>query len=162
PVTPPVTPLTLLVDALGVTEPAVYLQAENVFQYDFANDFWFARVDRAGSGEAGEAVQAFVHEAASETQAQALLTRLLDEHQYDYTTVEAATTSDWQPHWHLLRHRFLDSLFAVARAGRYLYGVEKAPAAEPAARLMQRLDAHLATVARVPSGPSGPSVAGQR
>jgi hypothetical protein len=107
----------------------VAYQPVNVFQFDFAKDFWFGRLP----GE--KQARWFLHRATGADVAAELYERLLTEQRFDYETVSE------QEQRTVLRHRFLKNWFAMVLDGPMLYGVENAPTQavlEPAlARLAQ-------------------------
>lgn len=126
--------------AAGAEEAGISYQAENVFQYGFARDFWFGALPQAG-GDDGPPPRLFVHRAAAPGEAEALAGRILAEHAYDYTTEgQAGPEADDAT---LLRHRFLGTFFALARSGAVLYGVEEAPDPAAAGGALQRLQGAL-------------------
>ena len=120
----------LLRQRLGIAEADIQFQESNVFQYDFAQRFWFAD---AGIGDA----RLFVHVADSATAAQDLVTALVAEHGYEYDQLESDSS------YRLFRHRYLGSFFAVARRGNYVYGVENSPDSAATAALLGRISGHL-------------------
>jgi hypothetical protein len=105
----------LLRQRLGIAEVDIQFQESNVFQYDFAQRFWFAD---AGTGNDA---RLFVHIADSASDAQDLVAALIEEHGYEYDRLESDAP------YILFRHRFLGSYFAVARHAQTVYGVEKSP-----------------------------------
>ncbi|MGF1525522.1 MAG: DUF6599 family protein [Candidatus Competibacterales bacterium] len=123
--------LTILRDTLEIPAELTAFQGENVFQFDFAQDFWFGRY----SADTEERL--FVHQAPSATTAEQLYTLLLDEQSFDYQRLDAQGMA-------LLEHNFLgDNYFAVARSGQYIYGVENAPSPDRAQAVLARLAAAL-------------------
>ena len=105
----------LLSQRLGIAEADIQFQENNVFQYDFAQRFWF------GNAGIGGDARLFVHIADSTTDAKDLISALVQEHGYEYDQLESAGT------YRLFRHRYLGTYFAVAQRGNYIYGVEKSP-----------------------------------
>jgi hypothetical protein len=107
-------PYTLLTDTMGLGFDEVTYQKTNVFQYDFLTDVWFGAV--GGEGD----VRYFLHEAGDEDRSAGLFRRLLDEQSYEYEVLERETDRVY------LRHRFLSTVFALARNGDVLFGVDGA------------------------------------
>ncbi len=105
----------LLRDGLGFGEAAIQFQESNVFQYDFAERFWFA--DPGIDANA----RLFLHVASDADAARALLDALLEEQAYEYQRL------DEDQERVVFRHEFLNTYFVVARAGRYLYGLDNMP-----------------------------------
>jgi hypothetical protein len=102
-----------------------------VFQYDFAQRFWF------GNAGIGGNARLFVHIADSATEADDLIAALVEEHGYEYDQLESEGT------FTLFRHRYLGSYFAVAQRGNYIYGIEKSPDTAAIAALLGRISEHL-------------------
>ena len=121
----------LLSQRLGIAETDIQFQESNVFQYDFAQDFWFGK---AGIG--GDA-RLFIHIADSAGAAGDLLASLAEEHSYEYDELESEGSHT------LFRHRFLGSYFAVAQRGKYIYGVEESQDPAPIAALLGRISEYL-------------------
>lgn len=117
----------LLNERLGIAETDIQFQENNVFQYDFAQRFWFGN-----AGSVGDA-RLFVHIADTPAKAEKLLTALAEEHSYEYDRMQ----SDYA--YTLFRHRYLGTYFAVARRGRHLFGVEKSPNAAALPELLERI-----------------------
>jgi len=121
----------LLNQRLGIAEADIQFQENNVFQYDFAQRFWF------GNAGIGGDARLFVHIADSVTDAKDLIAALVEEHGYEYDQLESAGT------YRLFRHRYLGSYFAVARSDNYIYGIEKSPDTTAIAALLERISGHL-------------------
>jgi hypothetical protein len=103
---------------MGIPFDRIAFEKSSVFQYDFANDFWFA------SPIEGEDQRYYVHEAESAEAAQALMDQLLQEQLFEYDLVEEADASV------TLKHKFLDTYMTIERSENVIYGVEGAPAEE--------------------------------
>jgi hypothetical protein len=112
---------------LGVPFAQIGYQAVNVFQYRFAESFWFGKPD-AASDE-----RLFIHEAESADAAEALFGRLHDELLADYKTVPSEAGEV------LLQHNFLDTFFSLMREDEMVFGVERASSREGAVLAMARL-----------------------
>jgi hypothetical protein len=121
----------LLNRGLGIAEADIQFEEGNVFQYDFAQRFWFA------DAGAGNDARLFVHIADSATDAEDLMTAMVGEHSYEYDRLDSDAA------YSLFRHRYLGSYFAVARQGHTLYGVEKSPDPATTAAALERLSRHL-------------------
>jgi hypothetical protein len=121
----------LLNQKLGIAEADIQFQESNVFQYDFAQRFWF------GDAGIGNDARLFIHIADSASDAQDLMTALVAEHSYEYDQLESDAT------YSLFRHRYLGSYFAIARRGHYVYGIEKSPDAAAVAASLERISGHL-------------------
>jgi hypothetical protein len=104
----------LLLD-LNIEPADIRHQAVNVFQYDFATDFWFGKPQKTDQTEV------FVHRAESKERALELLTRILEEHQYEYQMIRRTENLA------LLQHNFLDSYFIIATQDSFVFGADKTP-----------------------------------
>lgn len=131
--TPADTPagFALLNQRLGLPEAAIQFQESNVFQYDFAQRFWFGDAGLGGDS------RVFVHIADDSAAADELVAALLEEQRYDYEDVE--NDGDVA----VLRHRFLKTYFVITRRGHYVYGMEKLPATEAVADWLDRIGENL-------------------
>lgn len=112
--------MTLLTDGVGIDFAGLEYVREDVFQYAFAKEFWFGRPNPDGNA------RYFVHQAASEDEAQALIDQILAEHQYDYTSVETDSVAS------VLQHNFLKNYFSISTAGSFVVGMERAETQEEA------------------------------
>ncbi len=116
--------LRILTQGMGVAQQNVSFQKSNVFQFDFANDFWFGSLEQDG------AARLFVHAADSAAAASALMEAILEEQSADYRPVgsEADGTT--------LQHTFLSTYFAIGQRGRFVFGVENLPDREAVGPIM--------------------------
>lgn len=89
-------------------------EKQDVFQYEFASDFWFGRPG------APDGARIFIHEAADEAAADELYSLFLEEQKYENEVINEDAQNA------LLKHEFLDTLFGLVRDGRYVYGVDNA------------------------------------
>ena len=105
----------ILNKALGVDSRHITFQRKNVFQFDFTEDFWFARPDPAGT------MRLFFHESSSPEQSLILLEELIAEQSYDFEIKEQ------QKDHILMWHPYLKNWFSLQRSGLYLFGVENGP-----------------------------------
>jgi hypothetical protein len=105
-------PFVILARDMGVAFQDIGYRKSDVFQYDFAKDFWFG-----GMGGDSEA-QVFVHKAKSAEAAKAMYDQIVEEHQWDYEVIEQNETDA------LYTHEFLKTFNTVNHLGSYVYGVE--------------------------------------
>ncbi len=104
--------LAILSRAMGIPEQKVSFQKRNVFQFDFAENFWFGRLQE------DEGARLFIHAATTEADASALLDAIVEEQKADYHLLES--TEDRTT----LQHAFLSTYFSIGRRGRYIFGVD--------------------------------------
>lgn len=117
----------LLNQRLGIPESEIQFQEDNVFQYDFAQKFWF------GNAGLDDDARLFVHIADDSASANNLVTALLEEHSYEYDELEG--DGDYR----LFRHRYLGTFFVVAQQGRYVFGAEKLADTTAVTTLLERI-----------------------
>ncbi len=103
---------SILQTGLGIVPERISYQRHNVFQYDFARDFWFGRLAPEG------AERVFIHAAPSADEAEQLYEQILMEQAYEYKSID---TGDNQV---ILRHEYLRNYFVIARQGRFVFGAE--------------------------------------
>lgn len=128
--------MDLLSVGLGIPFERIAFQKENVFQYDFLEEFWF------GVPESGRDLRVFLHGEVDASAAGALLTRLVEEQSGEYEILERGE------HHALLRHEFLGSFFAAGTRGRMLYGLEHAQDEATARAWIRRLEEVIGEKAR--------------
>ena len=121
----------LLNQRLGIAETDIHFQDSNVFQYDFAQRFWF------GSAGLGGDARLFVHIADTSAEAEDLVAALVEEHRNEYDEVESDGA------YTLFRHRYLGTYFVITQRGHYVYGVEKLPDTETVTALLERISESL-------------------
>ena len=114
-------PYRLLTDRIGVAFEQISYVRDNVFQYDFLTGFWFAPL------HPGQGARIFLHQAGSADEAAARFAGLVEEQAYEY---ELQVN---EPERAVLRHEYLNTIFAVSRRGDLIYGVDGA--GDPAAAL---------------------------
>lgn len=124
--------LAILRDKLGIPEERISFQAENVFQYDFAHDFWF------GQPDADHDAQVFVHQTNASAEATTLLGELEAELVYDYD-VEPTDTTDVK----VFKHKFLGTFMAIAVNDATLFGIENSATAAGALDAVGKFQAAL-------------------
>ncbi len=121
----------LLNKRLGIAESDIHFQENNVFQYDFAQRFWF------GNAGLGGDVRLFVHIADTVTAAEKLISALVEEHSHEYQELESDDP------YTLFQHRYLNTYFVVAQRGPYVFGIENSPNIEPLTALLERISENL-------------------
>jgi hypothetical protein len=124
----PPAPYALLTQELNVSPELIEYRRDNVFQYEFANDFWFGPVADAGDA------RYFVHESVDAGAAAALYGKLLAEQKWEYAVVEEGERRA------VLEHEYLNTFFAISRLENLLVGIEKAPSGEVVRRQLDRLE----------------------
>jgi len=121
----------MLTKGLGVPFEAIAYQPVNVFQYRFAQRFWFAEL------EGTDGARMFVHTAESPAAAGELFDKLQGELLDDYDSQESAPTRA------LLRHKFLETHFGLMQEGVMVFGVERHPEREGLTSALERLQTAL-------------------
>jgi hypothetical protein len=121
----------LLNERLEIAEADIQFQESNVFQYDFAQRFWFADAGLGGDS------RIFVHIAEDSAGAQRLLAMLLEEQRYEYDEMESDGA------YATFRHRFLKTFFVIMRRGRFVYGMEKLPDTAAVETWLERIGENL-------------------
>ena len=116
-----------LLQDLDIKPTEIRHQAVNVFQYDFAKDFWFGKPDTTHQTEV------FVHRAETKNNALQLLTRILEEHQYEYQIIRRTENLA------VLQHNFLKSYFIIALQDSFLFGADKTPDQETSFQLLEMI-----------------------
>jgi hypothetical protein len=116
----------VLSESLNIPEDAIAFSAQNVFQFDFASNFWFGNLaDSEG--------RVFVHLAGSAMAAQELYGQLLVEFEFDYALVEQLQNGV------LLKHRFLNNFLVMQTQGAYLFGAENMTDRDALPQLLSQL-----------------------
>lgn len=105
----------VLRDVLEVPFEGIAFEKSDVFQYQFAQNFWFGVPDIQAD------LRYYIHEASDEAAAIELFDLLLENHLFDYDEVER--TDDTV----ILKHKFLDTRLAMKRTGALLFGFDGAP-----------------------------------
>lgn len=121
-------PYRLLTGPLGVGFEQIAYIRDNVFQYDFLSEFWFAPLD--GGGEA----RIFLHQAGSDDEAANQFGSLVEEQSYEYELKVS------EPENAVLQHEYLKTIFAVRRRGDMIYGVDGAGDPGTASAALDRLE----------------------
>jgi hypothetical protein len=99
---------------MNIDPDRITYQGINVFQFDFAKDFWFGQVDP------DKPTRLFVHQAGTPEEAIRLFDQIVTEQGYDYEIKEQRNE------YALMQHSFLKTYFAVKHKGPFVFGVEKA------------------------------------
>jgi len=107
---------TVLRDVLGIPFAGIWFEKSDVFQFQFATDFWFGKPD------IGQDLRYYIHKAESDEAARTLFDQLLESNLYDYD--EVLRTGDSV----ILNHKFLDTRLAMKRTGTLVFGFDGAPA----------------------------------
>ena len=108
-------PLMVLAEGLGVAFQDIEYVVQDVFQYDFVQDFWFGKPDPATG------LRFYVHEAEGGAEASALFERILNEHiEYEMGYVGREGNNA------LFKHEFLNTYNTLNQTGPYVYGLEGA------------------------------------
>jgi hypothetical protein len=121
-------PYALLTQELGADPAQLEYRRSNVFQYDFASEFWFAPVK--GEGKA----RYFIHESGDVAAAAELYRRLLEEQKWEHAVVKEDGERV------ILKHEFLGTFFALSRVNNLLMGIEVAATSDAARRHLDRLE----------------------
>jgi hypothetical protein len=119
-------PYDILTNRLGISAEEIEYRKDNVFQYDFAGEFWFAPLG-------GSQARYFVHQAEDAAAAAALYDRLVEEQKWEFSVAEESDRHV------LLRHEYLGTFFGLGRSGPFIFGVDAAPDREVALRSLDRL-----------------------
>lgn len=119
--------MVLLSDGLDVAFQDIEYKPEDVFQYDFASDFWFGASPFHSQG------RYYIHEAAATADAAALFEQILEEHLYDYTLVSREGNNA------LLKHEFLKTYFTLNQQDRFVFGIDGPATEDDAAAALNAL-----------------------
>ncbi|MCG8338904.1 MAG: hypothetical protein MJE63_30720 [Proteobacteria bacterium] len=122
----------ILTEKLKINPAFISYQNKNVFQFDFARHFWFGTPDPGSSG------RVFIHRLAEGGQEPGLLSRLVQEQQYDYKTIRST------PNFAVMQHLYLKTWFVIRQEGSVIYGVEKMKNVDVAQQYIQQTSAILA------------------
>ena len=116
-----------LLQDLNIEPADIRHQAVNVFQYDFAKDFWFGKPDITNQAEV------FIHRAESKYIALQLLSRILEEHQYEYQILRETENLA------VLQHNFLKTYFIIAVQDSFIFGADKTPDQDTSFHLLEMI-----------------------
>ncbi len=117
----------ILNEKMKISPERITYQQDNVFQYDFAKNFWF------GQFEADDAGRVFIHQDMSLEQTKILFEKILEEQSYDYQIVEKSDTRV------VMFHEYLKNYFVIGYQGTYLFGAENIKNQEQLVQLMENL-----------------------
>jgi len=106
--------LKIFKEQLKIPEKSITHLRNNVFQFDFARDFWFGRP------EDNVPTRLFLHISDSAESAKKLYDQIVEEQSYDFKVVE--TTPDHIVMW----HEFLKTYFVIGHHNHSIYGLENA------------------------------------
>jgi len=115
-------------ERLKIPFARITYEKSDVFQYDFAHDFWFARP------ESDSDLRYYVHEADSAENAQALFAELYKNHLYDYSSASENQGCA------VLKHNYLGSFMALCRKLNVVFGVEGAPDPATVEKTLEHLE----------------------
>ena len=117
----------ILNDGLGIDFLQIGYKKSDVFQYDFAKDFWFG-------AEGGDSkLQYFVHQDASSDGANELFGLIMEEHEFEYEVLNQADSDV------MMRHEFLKTFNTMNKSGAYVFGVEGAATQDEAQAAINKL-----------------------
>lgn len=119
--------LTLFTQRMGKGATEVSYEKQDVFQYAFMSDVWFAPL---GDGEG----RYFFHRATSAEAAAALFDQLVKEQEAEHELLSREKGRA------VMKHRYLGTLFAVGVKGADLYGVSDVEDAPRAAEALAELE----------------------
>lgn len=105
-------PFVILTEKLKIPFERISYEKQDVFQYDFAKDFWFGRP------AADSDLQYYLHAAANEEEAASLFAKILENHLYDYDVVDKKETDV------VFKHKFLNTFMTLQRRGAMVFGVD--------------------------------------
>ncbi len=117
----------ILNEGMAIPLPLISYQKQNVFQYDFAQDFWFGRI------ALNQKARIFIHQGTSSQESGRLFEELLAELSYDYQIIEEGETQV------LLFHEYLKNYFVISQAGAFVFGIENVANQDQIAPLMKKI-----------------------
>lgn len=124
----------------GIPFQDIEFEKSDVFQYDFAKDFWFGRAAPESN------LRYYVHEAANAEEADVLFDKLLENHLFDYD--RALGTDDSTPlevsaSKAVLKHKFLNTYLTLVRVDNLVFGIDGAAESGEASQATAMLQAAL-------------------
>lgn len=119
--------LQVFSDVLDIPFAQISFEKSDVFQYGFANNFWFAQPDSEKD------LKYFVHEGESEEDIKKLYDLLVENFLYDYEEVSKTDNEI------VMKHLFLEVYLVISMNGNTLYGVD-------GVEEFETLDSHLAVL----------------
>jgi len=123
----------VLNSGLGIDSSRIIFQGNNVFQFDFAKDFWFGNPEPSGT------MRLFFHEEKSAEQSRALFDRLVSEQSFDFEIKEQGKDRA------MLWHDYLKTWFGIRRSGKYIFGVENGADKKSVNMALNRLEKGVAS-----------------
>ena len=120
-------PFRMFTEAMGIDPTRVSFQQNNVFQYDFAKNFWFAQPHPK------RPMRFFVHRAETPGAAAKLFQAIALEHGEEFDVLQRTKSTV------TMRHPFLKTRFRMERSGRLVFGLERAKEAKRAGAELKRL-----------------------
>lgn len=134
-------PQRVLEQRLGFASDQLEYVKSDAFQFEFAADFWFARLPDAADA------RLFLHEDKDAAEAQALLRRIVQEQKNEYSVIEDSDRGA------LLQHEFLKTYFAIRLRGATVFGVEGAAGRPEAEAALSRLEEGLSLESKADPAP---------
>jgi hypothetical protein len=116
---------------LDIPSERITFQSENVFQFDFAKDFWFGQL------ELENPARVFVHQTSSPAEVGQLFEEILEEQSYEYEIVDETESTV------ILFHNFLQTYFVISYQGAFIFGIEHLAQEKQIAPIMERLTGEL-------------------
>lgn len=107
----------------GIPFQDIEFEKSDVFQYDFAKEFWF------GKAAPDSNLRYYVHEAADAEEAKALFDKLLENHLFDYDRTDAKGqpgTVGASESKVILKHKFLNTYLTLVRVDNLVFGIDGA------------------------------------
>jgi len=101
-----------IISRMGVDSRYITHQSKNVFQFDFAENFWF------GNPDATKPARIFIHHEHTSEKLIDLYHQVLNEQRFDYRMIKQENT------FSVLQHRFLNTWFGIGHKGLLIFGVE--------------------------------------
>ncbi|MEE8433243.1 MAG: DUF6599 family protein [bacterium] len=117
----------MFTEKMGIDPSRVSFQQNNVFQYDFASNFWFAQPHPK------RPMRFFLHRAESSAAAAKLFKAIADGHGQEFDVLQRTETAV------VMRHPFLKTRFQMERSENLVFGLERGTAAERAGAELKRL-----------------------
>jgi len=118
-------------EKLKIPDVDISHKSQNVFQYDFARDFWFAKPNPQSKA------RLFVHKDKTSNAVSDLFKQLKTEFEYEFTIIEHT------PDFLLAEHNFLKTYFSMIKQDNYLFGFENATQLESMAHYIETLKKEL-------------------
>ncbi|MBI1318788.1 MAG: hypothetical protein GC168_07540 [Candidatus Hydrogenedens sp.] len=113
---------------MGIPFQNIQYQRTDVFQYDFAKDFWFA------APADGDGMRYYVHETPDESAAGDLYNKLLENHLMDYEQTAEREGGV------VLKHKYLDEYLVLEKRGSMIYGLDGAPSIDSVDGSLSKLE----------------------